>query len=79
MGIPTFIDGRADMYGADFFRRQRDIAELPSLLAHYDVAWTLHEPQNPDVVLLDHLPGWRRVYADALAVVHVRADRMPPR
>jgi hypothetical protein len=30
----------------------------------------------PSVVLLEHLPGWRRVYADALAVVHVR---MPPR
>jgi hypothetical protein len=25
-------------------------------------------------VLLDHLPVWRRLYADDIAVVHVRED-----
>jgi len=77
VGIPTFIDGRADMFGDDFFRRQRDLAALPALLAKYHVTWTLLQPQNPDVALLDHLPGWRRLYSDAIAVVHVRADTMP--
>jgi hypothetical protein len=27
-------------------------------------------------MLLDHLPGWRRLYADDIAVVHVREDRV---
>ncbi len=77
-GIPTSIDGRADMYGDAFFRRYHDLAALPSLIAQYDVAWTLYEPQDPHVVLLDHLAGWRRVYADAKAVVHMRDDGAPP-
>jgi hypothetical protein len=28
-------------------------------------------------VLLDHLPGWRRLYADDIAVVHVRQRAAP--
>jgi hypothetical protein len=24
--------------------------------------------------LLDHLPGWKRLYADDIAVIHVRDD-----
>ncbi len=78
VGIPTFIDGRADMYGDDFFKRQRDIADLTALLAKYHVTWTLLEPQNPEIVLLDHLPGWRRIYSDGIAVVHARTDTIPP-
>src|SRR5712691_7746984 len=36
------------------------------------IAWTLLEPSRPAVWLLDRLPGWRRLYADEVAVVHVR-------
>jgi hypothetical protein len=32
-------------------------------------------PNRPAVVLLDHLPGWRRLYADDVAAVHVREDQ----
>jgi hypothetical protein len=28
------------------------------------------------VALLDHLPGWRRLYADDIAVVHVRDQQV---
>jgi hypothetical protein len=38
----------------------------------------LISPNWPAVVLLDHLPGWRRLYADDIAVVHVR-DGQPVR
>jgi hypothetical protein len=36
----------------------------------------LLHPKTPAVVLLDHLPGWRRLYADDIAVVHVREDQV---
>jgi hypothetical protein len=31
------------------------------------------------VVLLDHLPGWRRLYTDDIAAVHVRQQAPPAR
>jgi len=37
---------------------------LPELLEHYAVAWTLLEPLSPAASLLDHLPGWERIYTD---------------
>ena len=46
--------------------------ELPRLLAEYHITWTLLGAKTPAVVLLDHLPGWRRLYADDIAVVHAR-------
>jgi hypothetical protein len=73
-GIPPFIDGRADMYGDAFMRRAAQLAELPALLAQYGIVWTLLKPDSPRVVLLDNLPGWRRLYADDVAVVHIPRD-----
>lgn len=82
-GIPVFIDGRADMYGDALMQRYMeavhltDSEKLPKLLADYRIGWTLFEPGTPALALLDRMPGWRRVYADGLAVVHVR-DGGPP-
>jgi hypothetical protein len=72
-GVRPFIDGRIDMYGDEFVRRYADIAQLPALLAQYRIDWTLFEPKNSRLAVLDHLPGWRRLYSDDVAVVHVRA------
>ncbi len=69
-GIAPFIDGRADMYGDAIVRRYQDIAALPDLLAEYRITWTLLPPRDARVTVLDHLPGWRRAYADDRAVVH---------
>jgi hypothetical protein len=71
-GIAPFVDGRADMYGDAFLKRAATPSELPALLQQYAVAWTLLDPGDARVVLLDHLPGWRRLYTDDIAVVHVR-------
>jgi hypothetical protein len=71
-GVPTFIDGRADVYGDGFIRRYATPEELPGLLSQYHVTWTLLGAGQPDVLLLDHLPGWQRLYADSVAVVHTR-------
>ena len=77
-GIKPFIDGRY-LYGDAFIKRYAAAAlaagdQLPQLLAEYHIAWTLLGAKTPAVVLLDHLPGWRRLYADDIAVVHVRTD-----
>jgi len=82
-GIPPFIDGRAELYGDEFIKRYvqamlLESDELPKLLDQYGVAWTLIAPERPAALLLDHLPGWRRLYADDVAVVHVRTDPAPP-
>jgi len=78
-GIKPFIDGRY-FYGDAFIKRyveatQAVTNELPQLLSEYGITWTLLPPDRPAVVLLDRLPGWRRLYADDVAVVHVREDQ----
>jgi hypothetical protein len=75
-GVDPFIDDRY-LYGDVFLKRYVEAMmlrsdQLPHLLTEYGVTWTLISPNWPAVVLLDHLPGWRRLYADDIAVVHVR-------
>ncbi len=82
-GTPPFIDGRAELYGDEFIKRYvqamlLESDELPKLLDQYGIAWTLIAPERPAALLLDNLPGWRRLYADDVAVVHVRTDPAPP-
>lgn len=77
-GIPPFIDGRGEIYGADFILRHhravtlQDLPDFVRLLDEYRIRSTLLAPGTPAVALLDRLPGWRRVYADNIAVVHRR-------
>jgi hypothetical protein len=76
--VRPFIDGRADMFGAEFMALYRRIAAgepdaVEETLKRYDIAWTMLPPGLGAVAVLDREPGWRRLYADAHAVVHVRA------
>ncbi|HZK91684.1 MAG TPA: hypothetical protein VFC56_16205 [Stellaceae bacterium] len=78
-GVPTFIDGRIEMYGNDFLAaylaaERGDAAALATLLDRYRIAWTLLQTGSPAVAALDRLPGWRRAYADGQAIIHVRGD-----
>ncbi len=79
-GVKPFIDGRTELYGQSFFMRQhralslQDIDDFFRLLTQYQVDVTLLSPDTPAVGLLDRLAGWQRVYADKIAVVHVRTD-----
>lgn len=76
--VPVFIDGRADMYGDALLTRYIEAMNLSKtdsltqLLKDYHITWTLLPPGTPALALLDQLPGWKRVHADAVAVVHVR-------
>src|SRR5574341_256236 len=74
-GYAPFIDGRADMYGDEFTAKYLALGELVALLERYRIAWTIFEPTNPRTAVMDALPGWKRVHADAVAVVHVRSPR----
>jgi hypothetical protein len=78
-GVPTFIDGRIEMYGnsflADYLAAERgDPQTLAALLDRYHIGWTLLQAEAPVAAALDRLPGWHRAYADTRAVIHVRGD-----
>ena len=76
-GVKPFIDGRADLYGDDFLGMyislvyaQRDV--LDAVLCRYGIAWTMLPPGGIVTALMDRTPGWRRLYSDGFAVIHVR-------
>ncbi len=75
-GIAPFIDSRADMYGPAFLDRYSTIIGDPrALAAELDrdaIAWTMLKPGSPAARTLERLPGWRRAYGDATAVIDVR-------
>jgi hypothetical protein len=72
-GYSPFVDGRIDMFSNEFTARFAALDQLPGLLKQYRIAWTIFEPDNPRLVLMDILPGWSRVYADEKAVIHIRS------
>jgi hypothetical protein len=77
-GLAPFIDGRTELYGGAFTARHHravTLVNLPDFLAlldEYKIGATLLAPSRPAVALLDRLPGWERLYADDIAVVHIR-------
>lgn len=79
-GIPTFIDGRGELYGGPFIDRYNravalvDLGDFLKLLDEYNIGATLLAPQTPAVAMLDRMPQWQRVYSDDVAVVHKRRD-----
>ena len=81
VGIPPFIDGRAEAYGAAFTLRHdralklENVGDFLGLLDEYKIGVTLLMPSTPAVGLLDRLPDWQRVYSDNVAVVHIRRAR----
>lgn len=76
--IPVFIDGRAELYGEEFVMKYfhalflKDVNALYDLLKVYDIDALLLKRDTPASLLVDHLDGWQRVYADDIAVLHVR-------
>jgi len=81
-GVPVMIDGRSDMYGDSLMQDVSDAVQLKKrgtlerVLEAHHITWSLLTPSTPATQLLDHLPGWERVYADSIAVVHVRTDAL---
>jgi hypothetical protein len=76
--IKAFIDGRAELYGEKFVMdyfdavTAKDVDTLLHLLDTYQIDATLLTPTLPATKVLDHLPGWKRLYADDISVIHIR-------
>ena len=77
-GVAPFIDGRTELYGAKFMISHNNASTLDDpetlfrLLEEYKIEATLMRTKNPAAKLLDHLDGWQKVYADDIAVIHIR-------
>jgi hypothetical protein len=77
-GIPTFVDGRADLYGDEFLRRYFAALNLIDqeasfrLLDDYKIDWAILRPSEPLAKALYASMTWRNVYSDESAVVFIR-------
>ena len=77
-GIPVFVDGRAELYGEafvmDYYRAMqlKDVNVLLDLLRRYDIDAVALTPVTPAAGFMDHAVGWKRIYADDTAVIHMR-------
>ena len=80
-GYKVFIDGRAELYGAEWFRNYLAISEgdyeaLSTTLHEYAVVWTILQQRNGANQLLRLMPDWCLHYADSAAVVFIRNDAL---
>jgi hypothetical protein len=78
--IRPFVDGRSELYGEtflmDYFAAEdaRDVAGLLRMLDANKINATLLTADSPAAQILNHVRGWRRIYTDDIAVIHVRDD-----
>jgi hypothetical protein len=82
--LRPFIDSRADLYGDAYLQAyarivRPDRRELAKVLEQRQVGWTIFKAGSPVAEAMDAMPGWRRLYADRWAVVHVRAAALVSR
>jgi len=78
-GVNTFVDSRAELFGDVWLRQYAQIIlpdpEAVKRTIHVnDIRWSIFSPRTPTVTVMDSMPGWHRLYADAVAVVHVRDE-----
>lgn len=77
-GIPVAIDGRTELYGERFMvdldnaMTLKNPDALFNLLTSQKIDATLLLRQTPAAQLLDHVDGWKRIFADDTIVAHVR-------
>lgn len=82
-GIKPYIDGRSDMYGDAFVKEYKaitdgDAAAFRRAVERWDLQWAMTPFKYERLVgLLDREPGWRRIHADAVGVIHVRSAAEP--
>lgn len=77
-GIPTFIDGRGELFGGEFIKEYAEMAHLKAeepldqFLDRYRIDWTLLAQGQAANKVLARLPGWREAYRDDVAVIFER-------
>ena len=73
-GIPTFVDGRVELYGNQFLQRYLNAMKLinpdeaAKMLKQYDIRWALLQPGEPIAFMLK-ADGWDKLYGDQSAIV----------
>ncbi len=79
-GIKTFIDSRADQIFLNGFitsvadtRKIGNEKLFEGQLEKYSIKWTMLAGDDPRTVMLDRMAGWKRVYQNELAIIHVRS------
>jgi hypothetical protein len=79
--IKAFIDGRAELFGEQFVLdyfdavTAKDVDTMLRIFDKYQIDATLLTPGLPATKIMDRLAGWKRLYADDIAVVHVREPK----
>ena len=77
-GIPTFVDGRAELYGDEFLRKYFAAINLTDpvaafrLLDDYKIGLAILQPNAPLAKALNASMTWRNVHSDQSAVVFLR-------
>jgi hypothetical protein len=77
-GVPTYIDGRAELFGEKFVVEHNKASSLAEplkffeLLDQYKIDATILRRGTAGGKLLDRMPDWQQVYADDISVVHIR-------
>jgi hypothetical protein len=77
-GVPTFIDGRTELFGEKFFVDHNNASGLMEpetlfrLIDQYKIEATLMRTQSAATKLLDHIDGWQKIYSDDIATIHLR-------
>ncbi len=77
-GVPTFIDGRGELFGGEFIKRWVEAVNLlgdvplEQTLDRWHIDWTLLMSEAPANKLLSRLPGWHQAYKDDTATIFVR-------
>ena len=80
-GIPTFIDGRVELYATSnllhdyiVIKNCLDLGRALVLLDEYRIAWVILRPDTPMATALAREPIWERVFIDTGAVVFIRRN-----
>jgi hypothetical protein len=77
-GIPSFIDGRADLHGTpennDYYKvtDSVDSAEVTKVLDAHDIQWALMRPIDKFAMYFEFHPSWKQVFKDETSVMYVR-------
>lgn len=78
LGFPSFIDGRAEIYGDKFLEDYLNIialAENPEkvekFLKKYHVSWTLFSKKVPINAILYLKPEWHSIYEDKNIIIYL--------
>lgn len=79
-GIPVYRDGRADLYGAEFMRRQSELLDskdpnfIQRSLSEAGVGWVILPSKAALVSQLRDMPGWQIFFEDANAIIFKPAN-----